>query len=326
MSAPLRRRIDPSPVRGRVEGSDTVLYILGAGRSGSTLLEILLGNLEGYFSVGEIRFFWQYLGIPDLLCGCGELLEGCPVWTEVRSGLSRSMSEVEQRRVARLARRLDRSRQLPWISAGLLPRVSGYRRLAGATARLYREIRRVSGCRVLVDSSKVPSHLDLLLRSPGLDVRALHLVRDGRAVAYSWSRRQKRELARGADEARIPRHSLVRALITWMVENAFARRIGKGASEYTLMRYEDFVAEPAATLERALEQLGLGGPDLRRSDGRTFEVAPTHSVGGNPMRFTTRRSIEIRDREEWRRQLPGSVRLFLGVLAAPSLLRYGYRL
>jgi len=303
-----------------------VLYILGAGRSGSTLLEILLGNLDGYFSVGEIRFFWQYRGIPDLLCGCGELLEKCSVWTEVRSGLSSSMSEVEQRGVARLARRLDRSRQLPWISAGLLPRVSGYRRLVGATARLYREVRRVSGCRVLVDSSKVPSHLDLLLRSPGLDVRVLHLVRDGRAVAYSWNRRQKRELALGADEARIPRHSLVRALITWMVENAFARRIGKGASAYTLMRYEDFVAEPAATLEGALVQLGLGGTDIRRSNGRTFEVAPTHSVGGNPMRFTTRSSIEIRDRDEWRRRLPGSVRLLLGVLAAPSLLRYGYRL
>lgn len=302
-----------------------MLYILGAGRSGSTLLEIVLGNLPGFFSVGEIRFYWQYLEIHDLLCGCGDPLESCPIWKDVRTGLGHSLSEADQQRLAHLAERFDRSRHLPWIAAGLPARLSAYRELAGATAQLYQEVRRVSGCRVLVDSSKVPSHLDLLLRSRALDVRVIHLVRDGRAVAYSWSRRQKRELARSADDARLPRHSLVRALVTWMVENSFAHTIGRRASAYTLLRYEDFVQAPATALGRALAEVGLDGPDIGWVDDQPFEVAPTHSVGGNPMRFKARRSIEIRPTEEWRERLPKSLRLALGALAAPSLLRYGYR-
>jgi len=308
------------------EGSTTVLYIAGAGRSGSTLLELILGHLPGFFSVGEIRFFWQYLGVPDLLCGCGEPLRTCAVWESVRERLSHSISRSDEERLARLAQRFDRSRQLPWIAAGLLARLSGYRELAGATAALYDQVRRVAGCRVLVDSSKVPSHLDLLLRSRALDVRVIHLVRDGRAVAYSWSRRQKRELARRRGDARLPRHSLVRALVTWMVENAFARRIGRRATAYTVLRYEDFVASPATVLHRALAEVGLDGPDTEWLSHQPFEVASTHSVGGNPLRFTERGPIEIRPQEEWRQRLSRGLRLGLGAVAAPSLFRYGYRL
>ena len=40
----------------------TIVFIGGAGRSGSTLLEKILGNLDGCFSAGELRFIWQYVG------------------------------------------------------------------------------------------------------------------------------------------------------------------------------------------------------------------------------------------------------------------------
>ena len=33
-----------------------VVYITGAGRSGTTLLDILLGELDGFFSAGEMRW------------------------------------------------------------------------------------------------------------------------------------------------------------------------------------------------------------------------------------------------------------------------------
>ena len=36
-----------------------VLYLLGKGRSGSTLLSMALGELDGFFAAGELRFFWR---------------------------------------------------------------------------------------------------------------------------------------------------------------------------------------------------------------------------------------------------------------------------
>jgi hypothetical protein len=57
-----------------------VLFIIGMGRSGSTVLEMLLGNIPGYFSVGETRFFWEYVQHEHDLCGCGQQFHACEYW------------------------------------------------------------------------------------------------------------------------------------------------------------------------------------------------------------------------------------------------------
>jgi len=36
-----------------------VVYIGGVGRSGSTLIDLLAGQADGFFSVGEIIWIWQ---------------------------------------------------------------------------------------------------------------------------------------------------------------------------------------------------------------------------------------------------------------------------
>ena len=41
-----------------------IIYIIGAGRSGTTLLDIVLGNAEDIFSAGELNRFSKLQGIP----------------------------------------------------------------------------------------------------------------------------------------------------------------------------------------------------------------------------------------------------------------------
>ena len=66
-----------------VAGSTQVLYIGGMGRSGSTLLAYLLGQLQGYVVAGELKFIWQN-GIRDNeLCGCGAPFRECAFWQGV---------------------------------------------------------------------------------------------------------------------------------------------------------------------------------------------------------------------------------------------------
>ena len=59
-----------------------VLYIGGAGRTGSTLLERLLGQTDGVFAGGEMTFLWYAL-VGDGLCSCRQRLAECPVWSKV---------------------------------------------------------------------------------------------------------------------------------------------------------------------------------------------------------------------------------------------------
>ena len=60
-----------------------VLYIGGYGRSGSTLLDRLLGQMQGFHSVGEMWNIWQKCFIENQLCGCGKPFQECDFWSAV---------------------------------------------------------------------------------------------------------------------------------------------------------------------------------------------------------------------------------------------------
>ena len=62
---------------------------------------------------------------------------------------------------------------------------------------LYRAIAEVGGARVVVDSSKLPSHAAILRRLDPIDLRMIHLVRDSRGVAYSWQKQVVKDPATG---------------------------------------------------------------------------------------------------------------------------------
>src|SRR5687768_409663 len=60
-----------------------VLFILGWARSGSTLLDQILGTEEGFFSTGELRWIWLRGLVQQRNCGCGRRVVECPFWTAV---------------------------------------------------------------------------------------------------------------------------------------------------------------------------------------------------------------------------------------------------
>ena len=61
----------------------TVVYLSGFGRSGSTLVERMLGAAPAWVNVGELVDLARSVARTDELCGCGEPFSRCPVWTQV---------------------------------------------------------------------------------------------------------------------------------------------------------------------------------------------------------------------------------------------------
>src|SRR2546430_13569347 len=60
-----------------------VLYIGGLGRSGTTLLERLLGELPGACALGEVVHLWQRDVIDNERCACGRPFSACEFWRAV---------------------------------------------------------------------------------------------------------------------------------------------------------------------------------------------------------------------------------------------------
>lgn len=300
----------------------TVLFIGGYGRSGSTLLDRLLGRVDGICSCGEIRHIWREGFLGDRRCGCGVPFSSCPFWDRVSGHAFGGRSGLDLPEILRLKDRVDRSWRIPQIVAGrpaaFAAELESYLALL---RRLYAGIAEVSGCDVLVDSTKDVSHGYLLTRlGATIDLRVLHLVRDARAAAHSWARTRHHP---GWDRT-MQRYGPLRAALEWDAINALTSRLRSRAGRYAVLRYEDFAADPEAALEWVLRAvLDAGDRDVPWTAPRTIELGVDHTVAGNPVRFH-RGPLEVRADEEWRDRMQPAAKALVGALAAPMLRSYGY--
>lgn len=305
-----------------------VLSVTGGGRSGSTILGNILGQVPGFFHGGELCYLWNRGVGQNALCGCGAPFNQCPVWTEVMADEAVASFAADRRRLERFPRTANRHLPLIMLNPRLSNRIVEDAALyARQLIALYRAIRRVTGSRVILDSSKTPSHVHVLTSLDGIDLRVVHLVRDPRAVAHSWHRKLVRHDL-GDDRPRpMARTSIARGALKWAYSNALidASTRGMPRSRFILLRFEDFVRKPAATASAIAMFAGADEAALPFSSDRDITLNPTHTVWGNPSRLKVGR-VELRADDAWRSRMQSSDRFMVTALTWPLLLRYGYPL
>jgi hypothetical protein len=320
-----------------------LVYILAASHSGSTLLALLLGSHPDVCTIGELKA--TSLGdVERYRCSCHEELRRCPFWT----GLSQDMAQrgwsfdVTQagtdltvgtsRYVRRLLRPLHHGPFLEGVRDAALALSPTWRtqlpRIQALNAALVECVCDRAGAKVIVDSSKVGLRLKYLLRAE-LDIRVIRLIRDGRAVALTYTDPATFADARdprfrgggmGGDRhaERLPPAEAARE---WRRSNeeadAIVRRLDP--ARWLEVRYETLCTEPESTLRRIFAFMGVDA---------TGEICLTprprnHHVLGNGMRLD--HTIDIRLDDRWRSGLaPADLAVFEAVAGALNR-RLGYR-
>jgi hypothetical protein len=302
-----------------------VLYVGGAPRSGSTLLDRVLSREPGRVSTGEVVHLWRRGLHGDELCGCGEAFHECPFWGEVGRRAFGGWDHLDAERVVRLQERVDRNRFVAMMAAPAL--FPAYRRrmerYAGLLSKLYTAIADVSGCGTVVDSSKHASTAFLLRRVPGVDLRVVHLVRDSRGVAYSTAKRVRRPEVHDR-EAYMPTASPAGTAVRWTAFNLLLEGLRLVRVPVTRIRYERFVDAPRASLAAVRGLLGERHPvaDVVEGD-RSVTLPRDHTVSGNPMRFA-QGPLTMRADTEWRGRMRRRDRRRATLASWPLLLAYGY--
>lgn len=301
----------------------SVLYLVGASRTGSTIMSNLIGQLDGYFSVGEVWNLWRRGLLERRRCGCGEPVPDCPVWREVLlRAFSGPVPDVEARRLDKLARHKLRTRRLGAVLAGYgrppEDDADDYRRVL---LRLYRAIREVTGCRIIVDSSKGPEYALILGSLPGVEVTMLNVVRDPRAVAFSG---QRKVPLHEFDGKRFMQQAPAwvgarRWLKAQLITSTFVRT---RQPRFVCVRYEDFSRNPRALTEDLARLMG-GPPPMPFVGDHSVRLESTHSVAGNPARFRTG-VVPIRLDDEWRTAMPTRDQAVVSAVTLPLLLYHGY--
>lgn len=313
------------PASGRT-GGPVVAYVAGCGRSGSTLLDRILGQLPGVVAVGEFARLFQP-GTLDLhLCGCGEPVRSCPFWSAVAQRAVGGFDTAQFDRMVTLRTRVSRMRHIPLTFAG--GAAPAFERHLGEYARLldrwYSAISATAGGRTVVDSSKELGHAYAIRSQLGTRLMLLHLVRVPQGVAYSWTKDVEKPQV-GPGRATLPRHHPAAMAMRWLSVNLFYEAMRPLGTPAALVRYEELISAPDKALRRLLPALGLREDSpLDFLDGTTVQLAPTHSVAGNPMRFRNG-ALPLRLDEEWRAALPRRDQRLVGLVTAPVSRRYGYR-
>jgi hypothetical protein len=300
-----------------------VVYIAGWGRSGSTILDGILGQIPGIVSVGEIKFIWERGYLQNRRCSCSEPFLSCPFWTET---LRLALPDADLGQVTALDRasRRTRTRHLPMmLLPGALKRyardLDWYRE---ALLKLYRAVLEVGSGDMVVDSSKFPSYAFLLRQIPEFDLRVIHLVRDPRAVAYSWTRDKIDPDA--PDGERMVKLPPVMTGFYWSFWNAALQRIcaAQGIARL-VVRYEDLVANPKPTLDRITRWAGIEGRPLPFVGDNEVLLAPSHAVSGNAVRFNSGQVRIVAD-DAWAFEMGNGARRAAWLASWPVRRRFGY--
>jgi hypothetical protein len=295
-----------------------VLYIAGWGRSGSTILGRVLGQIKGFQLVGELRYIWDRGLIGNTLCSCGAAFSECPMWQEIVSEVSQANGSINVEEMLALRERGLRTRHVLLAPTHriLQARLARMDKYLQGSEMLYKAVQSVSGSSVIVDTSKFPSYGYVLQNTPGIELYVLHLVRDPRAVAYSWEARKKL----------MTPHSFIKSSLSWDEWNLAIERLRRYEPErYMALRYEDFVENPRSSVQSILHFLGEEATELPFEDERKISLGASHTFSGNPDRFQSG-TVAIKPDEGWKSNMSVARQRMVTALTWPGLVRYGYPL
>ena len=265
-----------------------LVYILSLGHSGSTLLDLLLGSHSQVESGGEFFKFRHYMldtgGRTEerRLCTCGAQVDECTYWTKVRETLLLRYGTFD----------FDLETDDPAA-------------FEDNHYKVLRTILDVTGKSVFCDSSKTYTRLRRFVDSDLFRVHVIHLVRDGRAVGFSYKKKG---------------HDFYRELRTWNRLNLHYHRElrSSGRASYRCLRYENLAADPHGELAALMSTIGMKFEQRQLR----FQDLPHHNLSGNRMRMGG--SSEIRRDASYLERLSRTEWMLGNLCALRGLRTFGY--
>lgn len=272
-----------------------LIYIMGCAHCGSTLLTRILARHSQIATVGELKMS----AIPNYrnyLCGCGTQLLECEFWKQVTRACAEEGVALD---FAKFGTHHGSKGFFASQIVGAQVRGSGFEHLREAAlgfwppaaSRLTKinqrnrvvidKICEILQRPVFLDESKDPTRLMHLSRSGHYEIRAIYLIRDGRAIIASHKKRNP---------------DMTANIQLWENKIRECENLKRALPKMKLLeiRYEDFCRNPRQVLSAILTFSGLDDQSERclASSGHQ----PQHIIGHNS-RLQADSPIELRT--EW---------------------------
>jgi hypothetical protein len=282
------------------------IYLIGAGRSGTTLLASILGNNKEVICLGELHQFWDYL-LADSDCSCGQPLSKCPTWSVMYSYYHKNYSLEQLKEIQSTHSKWEGHSQ---FFSALLRQNNSY---TNQWNEFYSLVRKYHPEKTLLDSSKYVSRGLRLQRSKEMDMKYIYMVRDVRGVIYSFGK--------NVQTPKKPLPTIVYYVLINLITSFAVWKIG--AKNTFRLRYEDLIANPSKELERLASflELDLSEQINKLEQEKTFQIP--HIVGGNRLKKESK--IKLKPDIAWQNNLSFILKQMAYLLSFPFMLINRYR-
>lgn len=262
-----------------------ILYILGPGHCGSTLLNLCLDKHSSVIGVSEII----------------QLNRKLPGWSGDEYVLQNNFwSKVNQEMQEKFGLAITQ------VSFELNSAQTSKESAIHKNKLALRSILNVSDKNIISDASKNPNRLDVLLGSKHFNVRVIYLVRDGRAVVHAYRRKY--------DSWFVGWRSLMR------IDKAAIRLKEKyGSKNWLTIRYEDLATNPKKTLEEICTFSNINFEPIMLSP----DTSKFNGIGGNRLRKHPIENIKLDT--AWKNEMPRLVRTFTSLTVSSFNRKHGYK-
>jgi len=290
--------------------SKKIIYILGAGRSGSTILATVLNDHKKVKNVGELHHFFSYLKNDDL-CSCGAKLSDCKFWGEIKNKLPVVLKNASDN-YEQLAHKMEYHSAIPFYLLGMKPGTS-FQKYEEAQESIIRALANNKD-EYILDSAKYIGRFMALRKIFNNDVKGILLVRDVRGVIWSFKKKVQTQSPPS------------RTLIYYLVINSLGQILTwfLPANQIMKVRYEDIVDRPNETLTNIGSFLELDYSEAinKIKKKRSFEVP--HLVGGNRLKKSD--EVTLRKDDKWLKNMPTMQKICFYLLAFPLMLINKYKM
>ncbi len=279
-----------------------VVYITGFWRSGGTILSRSLGSSNEAVYTGELSDYWRIRFMKHNECSCGERFPACSFWQEVSNEHIKAFPSINFEELKNEFRELEK-----WSNYFKLRRLIKNKKENSVkpilvkyvkhNEKLYEIIPRITGTKIIIDSSRNPGRLLALLSSNKIEMYTIDIIRDPRAAVNSLIQKSIRVFRKNKQNTLLD-------MINWNTKNLLFLDIMKNidADKGTYISYKNFARHPAQVLEKLKKRLNLS-LNYEEANGKfTISLEPVHLFSGNQNRFNTGKITIIED-TKWEQQL-----------------------
>jgi sulfotransferase family protein len=286
----------------------TLIYILGAGRSGSTILSTIIGASKSVFNCADLMQIYEY-GCLKKNCNDGYSIFESPFWSKVLK-LYDPDNKVDYCKSAKENRTLEYHSSI----INIFTSKKKVMQFVAEQEKLIQSISYVSKKNYIVDSSKYVNRAFLLTKLKNIDVRFIYNIRDSRGVINSFNKK--------VQSSRNPFSAILYYDVVNLMSELLYLTLPR--SKKIKIRYEDIILDRTNTIDRLSTFLNINFDDVLEVLEKSEDVEIGPVIEGN--RMVKKRKVKLYYDNEWLGKESRINRIIYYVFSLPFMVMNKYKI